>query len=112
MSTLEAINRQYERLRKYDRENLSPEALIEKVHATKCNYFSQRDNYKQPHRTCNSSSNAMYLDWLLRVCQINDGLGGDDGYLKKVFSLGDTIYHGVQTQVIKDYGISTKWMTD
>lgn len=77
----------------------------------KTKYFGQRDNYTMPHRTCNSSSNAMYLDWLLRVIG-RSGLENDDGYLKKVLANGDTIYHEVQTETIAEYGFSTKWMTD
>lgn len=72
-------------------------------------YYSQRDNYTMPNRTCNSSSNAMYLDWILRATG-RKPLGGDDGYLKKVLSLGDTIYHENQTAAIKSYGFSSKWI--
>ncbi|MCZ8126398.1 MULTISPECIES: C39 family peptidase [Microcystis] len=78
---------------------------------TKTRYFSQRDNYRDAHRTCNSSSNAMYLDWLLRMIG-KPGLDSDDGYLKKVFSIGDSPDHSVQTKAIKQYGFNTKWMTD
>jgi hypothetical protein len=77
----------------------------------KTKYFSQRDNYTMPHRTCCSSSNAMYLDWLLRVVD-KKGLDGDDGYLKAVLQRGDTIYHHIQTQAIQEYGFSTQWMTN
>lgn len=72
-------------------------------------YYQQRDNYTMPHRTCNSSSNAMYLDWLRRSTR-RSPLPGDDGYLKKVLSIGDTIYHENQTDAIKAYGFSTKWV--
>lgn len=78
---------------------------------TRTTYYSQRDNYTMPHRTCNSSSNAMYLDWLRRSTG-REPLGGDNGYLSKVLSIGDTIYHEVQTQAIKSYGFSTQWNTD
>jgi hypothetical protein len=75
---------------------------------TPTTYYSQRDNYTMPSRTCNSSSNAMYLDWLRRATG-GSPLGGDDGYLAKVLSIGDTIYHENQTEAIKSYGFSTKW---
>ncbi|EAZ88989.1 C39 family peptidase [Crocosphaera chwakensis] len=101
----EAVKRQIDRLSKY----LSPGKTLNLD--VKTNYFSQRDNYTQPHRTCNSSSNAMYLDWLLRVTG-KPGLGGDNNYLQKVLAKGDTIYHGIHTQIIKQYGFNTKWNTD
>lgn len=78
----------------------------------KTNYFSQRDNIAMPHRTCNSSSNAMYCDWLLRVIG-KSGLGTDDGYLRKILRNGiDTTVHEAHTVALKEYGFSTKWMTD
>lgn len=101
-----AVERQFERIKKYFGDN--PIKLN-----VGTNYYSQRDNYTMSHRTCNSSANAMYVDWLLRVTGRNPkGLGGDDGYLKKVLDIGDTIYHHVQTQAIQKYGFDTKWMTD
>lgn len=74
-------------------------------------YFSQRDNYRDPHRTCNSSANAMYLDWLLRSTG-REGLNDDNPYTRVVFSHGDTIYHENQTSALKEFGFSTKWQTD
>lgn len=79
---------------------------------TKVNYFPQRDNYTQQHRTCNSSSNAMYADWVLRATG-NSGLSGDDGYLSQVIKRGDSTIHEVQTRVLKEvYKISSTWKTD
>jgi hypothetical protein len=75
---------------------------------TRTTYFSQRDNYTMPNRTCNSSSNAMYLDWLLAATG-RKRLGGDDGYLRKVLSIGDTIYHENQTAALKCFGFATAW---
>ncbi len=100
-----AVQRQIDRLTQYlpSGKTLNLE--------TKTRYFSQRDNYRDAHRTCNSSSNAMYLDWLLRMIG-KPGLDSDDGYLKKVFSIGDSPDHSVQTKAIKQYGFNTKWMTD
>lgn len=75
-------------------------------------YFSQRDNFTMPHRTCNSSSNAMYCDWLLRVIG-KEGLSTDDGYLRKIIANGiDTTVHEAHTRALKEYGLSTKWNTD
>lgn len=80
--------------------------------STKTKYFSQRDNVKMPHRTCNSSTNAMYCDWVLRATG-KKGLESDNAFLMQVLVRGDTIYHHVQTQVLKEvYGITSKWATD
>jgi hypothetical protein len=78
---------------------------------TSTKYFSQRDNYTMPGRTCNSSSNAMYLDWLRRSTG-QEGLNDDDGYLRTLLSIGDTIYHENQTAALKRYGFDTTWCTD
>lgn len=72
-------------------------------------YFNQRDNYTMPDRTCNSSSNAMYLlsfaPWLLWD-------KGDNEFLNRVLAYGDTIYHENQTKVLADYGVKTIWKND
>ncbi|MGK7915808.1 MAG: glycoside hydrolase family 19 protein [Prochloraceae cyanobacterium] len=100
-----AVQRQIDRLTKYLPAGKTLNLDL------KTRYFSQRDNYRDSWRTCNSSSNAMYLDWLLRVTG-KPGLDNDDSYIRKVFAKGDTIYHGVQTETIKEYGFNTKWMGD
>ncbi|NEQ64564.1 MAG: hypothetical protein F6K21_03480 [Symploca sp. SIO2D2] len=99
---VEAVQRQINRISKYS-ENFDLNV--------KTRYFSQRDNYTMPHRTCNSSANACYLDWLKRSTG-QSGLKGDNEYLKVVLSYGDTIYHQHQTKAIRKYGFDTKWMTD
>jgi hypothetical protein len=78
---------------------------------TRTKYFSQRDNYTMPHRTCNSSANAMWLDWVMRATG-RPGLNGDDRYLRTVLNIGDTIYHENQTEAIKRYGFKSTWRTD
>ena len=100
-----AVERQIDRLKPYLQGGISLDLN------TPTRYFSQRDNYTMSHRTCNSSSNAMYLDWLLRVTG-QPQLQSDDIYLRKVLEFGDTIYHGVQTSAIQEFGFRTKWMTD
>ena len=100
-----AVQRQIDRITKYLPAGISLDL------ETRTKYFSQRDNYTMPHRTCCSSSNAMYLDWLLRVTG-KAGLDGDNGYLKKVLANGDTTNHYVQSETIAEYGFKTKWMTD
>lgn len=79
---------------------------------TSCIYFSQRDNDVMPNRTCNSSSNAMYLNWLQRACGQSKVLTDDDVFVKSVLKRGDTIYHGVITQTLKAYGFNTIWDDD
>jgi hypothetical protein len=104
--TLEAVERQIERLTAYCTNGTQAPNLD-----LTTKYWSQRDNDEQAHRTCNSTTNAMYLDWLLRVTG-RPGLTTDQGYVNNVLRVGDTTEHTVQTEVLRDYGFSTKWMTD
>ncbi len=101
----EAVQRQIDRLTQYLPAGKTLNLDV------KTKYFSQRDNYTQADRTCNSSSNAMYVDWLSRVTG-KPGLDSDDEYLRKVIPIGDSPQHWVQTKVIEGYGFKTKWMTD
>jgi hypothetical protein len=102
-TTSRFLSRQTEKLRAYA---LPGKALNLNTRTT---YYSQRDNHVMPLRTCCSSSNAMYLDWL-RQSTGRPPLGGDDAYLDKVLSFGDTIDHDVQTRALKAYGFSTEWI--
>ena len=70
-------------------------------------HFSQRDNYTQSYRTCNSSSCAMGAAFIKPGCIRND-----DEYLQRVLSLGDTTDHDVQTRVLKSYGIGSQFRTN
>lgn len=70
-------------------------------------YYPQTDNYTQPERTCNSSSCAMALEYF-RPGTLR-GPKGDDDYIRKVFDVGDTADHSVQTKVLKDYGIDSEF---
>lgn len=110
------VQRQIDRISKY----LTPGQVLDLDVKTK--YFSQRDNYRDKDRTCNSSSNAMYLDWLRRVTG-KPGLDNDNEYLKKVYTkhgtkshwnkgLGVDAHHNVQTWALEQYGFKTQWMTD
>jgi hypothetical protein len=76
---------------------------------TRTTYYSQRDNYTMPNRTCNSSANAMLLNWY-RLATGRKALGGDDEYLRVVLQYGDTIYHENQTSALKEFGFGTKWI--
>ncbi len=70
-------------------------------------YFPQTDNYRDAQRTCNSSSCAMVLEYFKPGTL--KGAKGDDAYVQKVFSVGDTTDHTVQTKVLQDYGIKSRF---
>ena len=68
-------------------------------------YFNQVDNYRDAHRTCNSSSCAMCLEFLKPGSL--KGAKGDDAYVQKVFAIGDSTDHTVQTRVLESYGVKS-----
>jgi len=68
-------------------------------------YFNQVDNYRDAHRTCNSSSCAMCLEFLKPGTL--KGAKGDDAYVQKVFAIGDSTDHEVQTKVLASYGVKS-----
>lgn len=68
-------------------------------------YYPQTDNYRDANRTCNSSSCAMCLEYFKPGTL--QGAKGDDAYVRKVFSIGDTTDHSVQTKVLNDYGVKS-----
>jgi hypothetical protein len=68
-------------------------------------YFPQTDNYRDANRTCNSSACAMVLEYFKPGTL--KGPKGDDAYIQKVFSLGDSTDHLVQTKVLASYGIKS-----
>lgn len=68
-------------------------------------YYPQTDNYRDANRTCNSSSCAMCLEFL-KPGTLN-GAKGDDAYVQKVFAIGDSTDHAVQTKVLSSYGIKS-----
>lgn len=70
-------------------------------------FYPQTDNYRDPQRTCNSSACAMCLEYFKPGTL--KGAKGDDAYIQKVFSLGDTTYHTVQTKVLFGYGIYSRF---
>lgn len=70
-------------------------------------YFPQTDNYRDASRTCNSSSCAMALEYLKPGTL--KGAKGDDAYIQKVFSVGDTTDHEVQTKVLASYGVNSSF---
>ena len=70
-------------------------------------YYPQTDNYRDADRTCNSSSCAMCLEYF-KPGTLN-GAKGDDAYVQKVFTLGDTTSHEVQTNVLASYGVRSEF---
>ena len=70
-------------------------------------WFPQTDNYRDANRTCNSSACAMCLEYFKPGTL--KGPKGDDAYVQKVFSIGDTTNHLVQTRVLASYGIKSSF---
>ena len=70
-------------------------------------YFPQTDNYRDAQRTCNSSACAMCLEYFKPGTL--QGTKGDDAYIRKVFAIGDTTDHTVQTKVLSSYGITSRF---
>jgi hypothetical protein len=70
-------------------------------------FFPQTDNYRDANRTCNSSSCAMVLEYFKPGTL--KGAKGDDAYVQKVFAIGDTTDHAVQTKVLASYGIKSQF---
>jgi predicted chitinase len=68
-------------------------------------WFPQTDNYRDVDRTCNSSACAMFLEYFKPGTL--KGPKGDDEYIQKVFKLGDTTDHTVQTKVLTSYGLDS-----
>lgn len=70
-------------------------------------FYPQTDNYRDAQRTCNSSSCAMCLEFLKPGTL--HGSKGDDDYIRKVFAIGDTTDHAVQTKVLSSYGVTSRF---
>ena len=70
-------------------------------------FFPQTDNYRDANRTCNSSACAMCLEYFKPGTL--KGVKGDDAYIQKVFAIGDTTDHAVQTRVLESYGIKSRF---
>jgi len=70
-------------------------------------FYPQTDNFRDPNRTCNSSACAMCLEYFKPGTL--KGSKGDDEYIRKVFAIGDTTDHSVQTRVLASYGIKSSF---
>jgi hypothetical protein len=68
-------------------------------------YFSQRDNTKDPMRTCFSSSCAMLLATLKP-----DAIEGDDEYISEVYKYGDTTEATAQLKTLKHFGVDARFV--
>lgn len=68
-------------------------------------YFSQRDNKKDPMRTCFSSSCAMLLATL-----DPDSIDSDDEYINEVYKYGDTTEASAQIKTLKHFGVDAKFV--
>lgn len=67
-------------------------------------YYSQRDNQKDPMRTCFSSSCAM----LLKTLKPNS-IKSDDQYINTVYKHGDTTSPSAQIAALAEYGVSASF---
>ena len=67
-------------------------------------YYSQRDNQRDPLRTCFSSSCAMLLKYLKP-----GSITSDDQYINTVFRHGDTTSPSAQLEALQDYGLSASF---
>jgi GH24 family phage-related lysozyme (muramidase) len=67
-------------------------------------YYSQRDNAKDPMRTCFSSSCAMLLKYLKP-----SSIKGDDEYIKTVLKYGDTTSPTAQLRALEEYGLEASF---
>ena len=63
-------------------------------------FWPQTDNKREPHRTCFSSSMAMIAHFLNP-----SAISGDDQYVQKVFSYGDTTDPSAQVKALDDFGV-------
>jgi hypothetical protein len=79
--------------------------VIPKSNILEVPFFPQTDNYRDANRTCNSSACAMCLEYFSPGTL--KGPNGDDQYVQKVFAIGDTTDHLVQTKVLNSYGIKS-----
>jgi hypothetical protein len=70
-------------------------------------FYPQTDNYRDANRTCNSSACAMVLEYFKPGTL--KGPKGDDAYVQKVFAIGDSTDHTVQTKVLEGYGIKSRF---
>jgi hypothetical protein len=78
-------------------------------------YYSQRDNKILPYVSCNSSSHAMFVNYILENVLHKPGLGGDDEYVRRVYSgkygtygRNNSVSWNIQLNVVKSFGINAR----
>jgi len=78
-------------------------------------YFSQRDNLINPYVSCNSSSHAMLVDFMLRKNR-RGSLANDNEYVSKVYSgnygtygKNNSVSWDIQMKVVGSYGIKCRY---
>lgn len=78
-------------------------------------FYPQTDNLREPHRTCNTSCNAMLLECLRPHSlerRAHKGEQPDDTYYRTLIKYGDTTDHMAHTHALKDYGLVTSFKYD
>ena len=82
----------------------------------KVDYFSQRDNKILPYTSCNSSSHAMFVDFILENVLGKPGLVGDDEYVRRVYSgkygrygKNNSVSWDIQVRVVRSFGIRARY---
>ena len=81
-------------------------------------HYSQLNNYRNRYNSCNSSSHAMFVDYVLRTILGKEGLSDDDEYVRRVYSnkygtygKNNSVSWDVQLGVVKSYGIKAKYVS-
>lgn len=70
-------------------------------------YYSQRDNKKDPLRSCFSSACAMLLKYVKP-----NSITSDDEYMVTVYKYGDTTEPSVQVTALEQHGLDVKFRQD
>ena len=70
-------------------------------------YYSQRDNKKDPLRSCFSSACAMLLKYVKP-----SSITSDDEYMVTVYKYGDTTEPSVQVTALEQYGLNVEFRQD
>lgn len=80
-------------------------------------YYSQLDNKILPYTSCNSSAHAMFVNHVL-IKLGKPGLGGDDEYVKRVYSgkygtygRNNSVSWDIQQNVVRSFDIKSKYVS-
>ncbi len=71
-------------------------------------YYSQRDNAREPMRTCNVSSHAMACEFI----KSGSFKKSDDFYAIALSEYGDTTNHSAHSRLLADRGFKSEFRTD